>query len=117
MATEKDLALAKHLIKLAKEGKLKWEATARANEFTASIKGKYNISVSRGRGGFGSAFYEGDPEYNLKLIDPTEQELVRLTEKDYIEVVELFDLARRSSLNVDAAIDEILLEGADDLPL
>ena len=112
MATEKDIAFAKHLIKLANEGKLKWEHTAAPQEFTASLKGKYNISVSWG----GSFRYEAEPEYTLRLIDDKEQELVRLTDKDYADIVQLFDLARRASLNVDAVIDEILSDDENALP-
>lgn len=114
MATEKDRALARHLTKLAAEGKLKWEPTASNNEYTASLKGKYNVLISRGHIGF--IRNEGDPEFTLKLIDDNEQELVRLTEHESSEVGELFELARRTSLNVDAVIDEILSEDKDELP-
>lgn len=116
MATEKDIALAQHLMRLSKEGSLKWESTAATNEFTASIMGKYNILVRRGWAGLSAVRYEGDPEYILTLTDNNGQELVRLTESDYIEVIQLFDLARRISLNVDAAIDEILGRDPDELP-
>jgi hypothetical protein len=108
MATEKDIALADHILKLSQEGKLKWEATARANEFTSSLKGKYNIRVSRGYVGLIS--YANEPEYNLRLVDQAEQELMSLTEREFGRLVEMFELARRASLNVDAIIDEILRE-------
>jgi hypothetical protein len=109
MATEKDIAFAVYLLKVTKEGKLKWESTATTNEFTAGLKGKYSVSVRRG----GSSRFlpqEGDPEYTLKLIDGSEQELLRLTENEYVGLVELFELARRTSLKVDAVLDEILSE-------
>jgi hypothetical protein len=67
-------------------------------------------------GHFGGFRHEGDPEYTLRLIDDKEQELVRLTDKDYVEIVQLFDLARRASLNVDAVIDEILSDDENALP-
>ncbi len=112
MATEKDIALTAYLLKLTQEGKLKWEPTARADEFTASIKGKYTVVLSKG--GFGRFRTEGDPEYSLKLIDEKEQELLRLTENEFPPLVQLFELVRRASFNVDAIIDEIL---SDDIPL
>lgn len=114
MATEKDTAFAVYLLKLTQEGKLKWETTAAANEFTASLRGKYNVLVAKGVS-WGGVRYDGDPEYTLKLTDQSEQELLRLTERDYADVVQLFELARRASLKVDAVIDEIL-GGDDDLP-
>jgi hypothetical protein len=110
MATEKDLALVKHIIKLTREGKLQWEATAASGEFTASIKGKYNVSVLRN-----FSNYEGE-DYSLKLVDESERELLRLTNHDYVEIGELFELARRISLNVDEAIDDILKIDADEFP-
>jgi hypothetical protein len=107
MATEKDIAFSVYILKLTEEGKLKWEPTARGNEFTASLKGKYSVVLRKGfPGRFIAA--EGDPEYDLRLLDENEQELVRLTENENAYIVQLFDLARRSSLNVDAIIDEIL---------
>ena len=54
MATEKDIALVDHVAKLSQEGKLKWEPTARSNEFTAAARGKYNILVRRGSYGWRS---------------------------------------------------------------
>jgi hypothetical protein len=116
MATEKDIAFAVYLLKLSREGKLKWEATARANEFTASLMGKYNVLVTR-EGSFGQVRYEHDPDYSLRLIDNGEQELLRLTENEYADLVQLFELARRASLKVDAVIDEILRGEGEDLPL
>src|SRR5580658_10510054 len=107
MATEKDIAFALYMIKLTKEGKLKWEATAGPAEFTASLKGKYTVVIGRPSS---IIRYATDTEYYFKLIDQSGQELIRLTEEDYREVVQLFDLARRTSLNVDAIIDEILGE-------
>jgi hypothetical protein len=116
MATEKDIALAAYLLKLSQEGKLKWEPTARTDEFTASLRGKYNIVVSMCSVGFVGIRYEHDPKYSLRLVDENEQELVRMTETDYFEVVQLFELARRKSLNVDVVIDEILRAKEDELP-
>ena len=113
MATEKDIALAAYLLKLTQEGKLKWEPTARKDEFTASIKGKYNVVLSKG--GFGRFIRtEGDPEYGLKLIDEKEQELLRMTEHEFPPLVDLFELVRRASFNVDAIIDEILSDDPSD---
>jgi hypothetical protein len=115
MATEKDLSLVGYILKLTQEGKLKWEATARPNEFTASLKGKYNVVIERVGFSRGVRF-ENDPDYSFKLIDNSEQELLQLTESDYIHTPLLFDLARRSVLNVDAVIDDILSDDKDKLP-
>jgi hypothetical protein len=111
MATEKDIALVDYLLKLAQEGKLKWEPTARADEFTASLRGKYNIVVARLR-----PRYDYEPDYSLRLVDESEQELVRVSDRDRSAVTELFELARRKSLNVDVVIDEILGSKEDEIP-
>ena len=103
MATEKDIAFVDFLLAETEKGDIKWEATARLQQFTTSLKGKYNVTIDR-------PYNLDNPTdvARLKLTDIEDQELLVLTERDYARISDLFDLARRMSLNVDAAIDEIL---------
>lgn len=99
MATEKDLALLDFLLKGTDSGEIRWEPTAADSEFTTSLKGKYNITVGRSR----------RPDYSyLKMVDADNRELLLITSEESVFVGQLFDMAKRQSLNVDAAIDEIL---------
>lgn len=45
MATDKDIALVNFLLSETEKGNVRWEATARLDEFTTSLRGKYNITV------------------------------------------------------------------------
>ena len=107
MATEKDIALVDFLLAETEKGDVKWEATARLEQFTTSLKGKYNVTIDRpfNPNPFANP---NDIPYRLRLADAEDRELLVLTEGDHARISNLFDLARRTSLNVDAAIDEIL---------
>jgi|CZKJ01.1.fsa_nt_gi hypothetical protein len=105
MPTEKDIALVDYLLRSTQAGKTKWEPTARANEFTASVRGKYNVVIGLRHEREG---WETVDHYVLIITDEQERELVNLT--DYGPVHDLYELARRASLNVDAAIDDIIAE-------
>jgi beta-xylosidase len=104
MPAEKDLALLSFLIQATKEGKIPWEPTARQDEFTVSLKGKFNVLVKHfiERDG-----WEQNDAWSLTLFR-NDNELTVLTNSIYADVRELFEAARRYSLNVDEAIDEII---------
>lgn len=110
MATEKDIDLINFLLAETEKGNIRWEATARLEQFTTSLKGKYNVTIDRRIAGtFGTPTASpNDSPYSLRLTDAEDREFLALTEDDYARIKDLFDLARRRSLNVDAAIDEIL---------
>lgn len=105
MATEKDIALVDFLLAETAKGDVKWEATAQLEQFTTSLKGKYNVTIDRPINRLNPFT---DPTCRLRLADAGDRELLVLTERDHSQISNLFDLARRTSLNVDAAIDEIL---------
>ena len=107
MATERDHALIEFLFKGTQSGTVHWEATAVANQFATSFKGKYGVLIDRG-------FDEREERYWVTLKDDTEaRELLRITDDESNLVRSLYHMAQRASLNVDEAIDEILSSGAD----
>jgi hypothetical protein len=111
MATDRDQEFIRFLLAQTLEGKIQWEPTASDDQFTASFKGKYKIFVDK--------FIPDDshPYYVMKLTDAKDQELLSMSDSDMpgIEVRKLFENARRRSLNVDTAIDEIMGESAGDV--
>ena len=110
MASQKDVMLLAQLIEATKQGRVSWQPTANFDEFTTSFRGRFSVVVSRSRDGF-----------LLRMFDESDREMVRLDEDAYwletllganerVELHELFELARRSALNVDQAIDDVLHE-------
>ncbi len=108
MPTERDNEFVQFLVNNTKAGKLRWEITADPTKFVAGFKGKYKVTIDRGSDD------EDRPYYWMTLLDDSERELMQVYGYHNALVVELFDLARRNSLNVDAAIDEIMEGGLDD---
>jgi hypothetical protein len=102
MATEKDKQFAEYIYRNTESGTLKWENTAEDNTFTVSLKGKYRVTIYRGVDDVGE-FY-----HRLTLFDESDRELLIIYSSESRFVYQLFDLARRNSLNVDSALDEIM---------
>ena len=109
MATTRDREFIKFLLSETQQGKIKWEPTATDDQFTASFKGKYKIFVDK------FIPEDSNPYYVMKLVDVRDQELLSMTDSDMpgVEVRWLFEHARRRSLNVDTAIDEIMGNSAE----
>lgn len=101
MATEKDLALIDFLVEKTDSGEIRWEPTADTDQFTTSFKGKYNVTVDKGAGG-------DQVSYWVTLKDENGRELLVVYQWEHELIKNLFYLARRRSLNVDTAIDEIM---------
>lgn len=110
MATEKDRNFVDFLLEATRSGKLKWEATASFDEFAAGVKGKYKVVVNQRNV---SNNFDPDVVQQLILRNADDQELMDVSNKDFNSVRELYELARRNALNVDAALDEIM---GEDIP-
>lgn len=103
MANDKDVALFEFVAKQTELGALTWEPTAWPDQFTTSIKGKYNITVDKSQKG----------SYWMTLLDASGRQLLVIRD-DELNVEYLYNKAARASLNVDQVIDEILKD--DDIP-
>ncbi len=99
MATTKDIQLIDHLLERTLAGQIDWQPTANQNQFTASFKGKYSLSV-----------HQAPESYNcwLTMDDADGRRMHRITDHEYSRVDELYDAARRRAYKVDEAIDDIL---------
>ena len=105
--TDKDHALISTLIKGTEIGRMEWTPTALENEFTASVKGKFNVTIHR-----------LDPSsFHFQMVDQSGRELLGVYINqdstpyyDYSHMESLFEIAQRQALAVDAAIDEIIGE-------
>ena len=100
MAIDKDIALVEYLLRHTRTGAIKWEPTAetRAEQYTTSFNGKYTVIINSSL----------DVGCWLDLKDTDNRNLMTITASDYPPVNDLFSLVKRASLNVDAAIDEII---------
>lgn len=115
----KEIELLGELIKATEEGRITWRPTAKLNEFAASFRGHFSALISK----------QDNGECHLRIVDEDGRELLHRFDSppsrplDGFNVVRplssgidwspalvsnLFDLARRTGLNVDKAIDEIL---------
>lgn len=103
MATEKDRNLVQFLLNGTNSGEVKWEATAVVDQYASIFKGKYTITVDRGELDRSAGYF-----YFLTLKDNLDKELLQLLSGEIPQIKELFHKAARASLNVDAAIDEII---------
>jgi hypothetical protein len=99
MVSEKDSQLLDYLSAGTDAGRIRWQPTAVDDEFTTSFKGKYNVVVSRTRTGF-----------YLVMVNDQEQEMLSIDNDDDARsrVRDIFNGARRTALNVDTAIDDII---------
>lgn len=110
MASEKDNAFVNFLYEETGTGNIQWAPAAETDRFVASFKGKYNVVVDR------SDSDEGGTYFYVKLTDDADQELLLVYGGENRVVKELFYLARRISLKVDSAIDEIMNSVKDTKP-
>lgn len=108
MATAKDIEFVDFIFQKTEDRKVNWEATANEDEFVASFKGKYKLLIQRIKGPMGN-------DFRLTLVDDSERDLLVVPDDEYPRVRVLYNLALRNSLQVDAAIDEIM-ESVDDIP-
>jgi hypothetical protein len=109
MATEKDREFVVYLLNKTRSYEVKWEATAQEMQYATYFKGKYVVFIDKSYVG-GSI----EPSYWMSMKDDqTGREMLRLRDSEVPFVDDLYELAERASLNVDAAIDEIM---KDDLP-
>src|SRR5579871_4662007 len=102
----KALQLFQEVLAKTKAGKIRWEPLAVDNEFFAVLPGPFTINVStRPMDSWGTA------EYELVLRDQG-HELIRVWDNNTGEpgVAELYELARRQALRVDANVDKLLGE-------
>jgi len=97
MVSEKDRQFLDYLANATDAGKIRWQPTASDDQYTASLRGKYNIVLGRNRNGF-----------SLRMTNEQDQEMLSLTDDDDVRVTRIFTAARRVALDVDSAIDEIL---------
>jgi hypothetical protein len=101
MVSEKDAQFLDYLSTATDAGKVRWQPTAANDQFTASMRGKYNVVVSRTSG-----------SYWLRMVNDQEQEMLSIdNDADPRDrVMHIFNAARRVALDVDAAIDAIIKE-------
>lgn len=108
--TQKDAELLQVLISVSSSGKLKWEETA-GETFTTSFQGKFNIAVTKETSGSGIAavmYGVGETTAVFELRNLEDKVLLRVTSRESQFVDQLYEVARRSARNVDAAVDEVL---------
>jgi hypothetical protein len=106
MATEKDHALIAAILRGTKTGVISWEPTAEPDQFAATFKGKYIVTVDKGR----------NDSYWLKMTDKNEATMLKVTSEESFDVRDVYLEAQRKSLNVDDAIDEIIKDIDDEIP-
>jgi len=113
--TEKDKDLLQELHNASAVGRLAWQETAKKGEFTTSIEGRFIATVTR-------RLIEPKPgwqELNLDEITPEEcvlfelrdlqdRLLLQIDSSQSPQVESLYDLARRSALHVDVAVEDAL---------
>lgn len=101
MATSKDYEFIAYLLRMTRENQITWEPTAQEMQYAASFKGRYTVVIDK-------AFVARDARYWLAMKDESGRELLHLKSDDVSDLGELYEMAERISLNVDAAIDEIM---------
>lgn len=82
-----------------KAGKLKWEETAGASTFIASVGGNATLEIQRSR--------DWNAPDTLSLLDENGKLLWAITDPQTL-IVELFELARRIALKVDEKVEAFL---------
>lgn len=107
MPTEKDVQFLTFVFDNTSNGKLHWEATADPTKFVVSFKGKYKVTVDRADDD------QGNYNYWLTLFDESDRELLLLS-SPRSSIKELYELAKRTSLNTDSVLDEIMRSDLDD---
>jgi hypothetical protein len=99
MLSAKDNDFLNYLRDASEAGKIRWQPTAGESQFTASLKGKYNVVTGTDRDG---------PW--VKMTNEQDQMMLFIHAGDDMadRVERIFIAARRVGLDVDAAIDDII---------
>ena len=113
-AEDKSVELVQQLIQATEAGRVVWHPTARIDEFTSSLEGRFSILVAK----------EPEGESSLRMLDEDGRELLQVSSAQIVKtpvsptrgggkmtfdsVAQLFNLARRNALHVDQAIDDVL---------
>ena len=84
-----------------REGRIDWQSTAKPEQFTASLKGKFSLLIDKDL---------EKADCWLTLVDADGRELHEIRSDDLYTVSELFQAARRQAMRVDQVIDDILGE-------
>ncbi len=101
--------LVEELISKTQAKRLAWEPTARLDEFAASFRGKYSITVSRLQDQYG--------EFNYKVVlrDERDREMIAVDSEYGLpeplqskHLYTLFEEARSSALKVEESLSEII---------
>jgi hypothetical protein len=110
MPTHKDYDFVVYLVRMTRENRIKWEPTALEMQFAASFKGRYTVLIDKAQ------TPKAEPRYWLTMKDESGRELLNLKGADLTDLGELYEIIERKSLNVDAAIDEIMGGPDEDVP-
>lgn len=93
------------LIQATNQGRVDWEETAKASEFTASFGGKWTLLMKEDW--FGSP----PQDFHKLLFKNSEGDtLVSISSEDDSSVDQLYELARRHALKIDDALADLLNE-------
>jgi hypothetical protein len=99
MVSAKDSEFLNYVRDASEAGKIRWQPTASDNQFTASLRGKYNVVTGTDHDGSW-----------LKMTNDQDQMMLFIHANDdpADRVERIFIAARRAGLDVDAAIDDII---------
>lgn len=103
--TELVAALIQKLLALSKEDRVNWEETADEDTFLAT-ESRFVVTIERRVGDWDSRYYcVRISDKNDKML---EDSTVYSGDPQYAEARELYELARRRALRVDAQLSELL---------
>ena len=107
MAYPKLLEVASILLQKSQAGEINWERTANENTFQTSLS-RYSILINKMVG------HEGNEHYSLKIFNEEGREIEELTgyaarTEGGLHLSEVFELARRTAMGVEKALDEVLV--------
>ena len=97
------------LLRQTQNGQLKWDQTEKSEKFQASFP-RYSVRLYMAQNnGF-------DPDYMLQIINDfgdiveevADPELREVMENPFLTMKELYEMARRSAMGVEQALDDIL---------
>ena len=114
MHDPKALQLLQEVLNKTRAGRLKWEATASESDYFAVLPGGFALVIvevtDKGNWGMRSE----QVQHVLILRGEGDQELMRITSDfdaiEPVELAQLFELAKRQALRVDATVDRFLGE-------
>jgi hypothetical protein len=108
MEDAKALQLFREILAKTKAGRIKWEPTANESEYFSILPGGFVVSIQRSQQQYN---WGVDDHVALKLRNG-DQEFLRVTSDvdGAAGLRELYELARRQALGVDAEVDRLLGE-------